>query len=458
MQVNCLDLPASPPDNGAAHTAVTEKGAVCKKEESAPTSPMFHAPFRVIGWHGDSLKELRQRFVRIIRCNEVTTINRCYPPGHCKAHSEIKDTDSLAYAVTESREELARELQHSDTDYLITVQGRPLIFHVLYCGLEEVAKFLLTRCSTFYRTYIEETFSAKDLATVEPHSRLSTDSACLVEDLVKAIRKGEPETIRKLIDRGLGTDRISVGELNKSSAQQGARCLCTGEMLVGIALHYEDYDTAQLLIDRGCEANEEVICQSIFPHALRRLDTKGIIFCLNNGANVRVYVGIELNLPITYLLNYGDEDVCQVNDLTMAAIKTLIDHGENFNLEDWEDQDRDYLFMHFPKMTRELLWYTPKFVEAARFLVEHSCRGELLIILNQFTQSIAVDRMTTEEIRERTREHVERTINLKQWSGGKDSLKRKACEAVADQFSHSKDPEKSFQQSELCHIAGLKKD
>ncbi len=321
--------------------------------------------------------------VRIIRCDEVTTINRCYPPGHCEAHSEIKDTDSLAYAITESREELARELQHSETDSLITVQGRPLIFHVLYCGLEEVAKFLLTRCSAPYRTYIEETFSAKDLAMVEPHSRLSADSACLVEDLVKAIRKGEPETIR------------------------------------------------------------EVICQSIFPHALRRLDTKGIIFCLNNGANVRVCVGIEMSLPITYLLNYGDEDVCQDNGPTMAAIKTLIEHGENFNMEEWEDQDRDDLLMHFPKMTRELLWYTPKFVEAARFLVKHSCRGELLIVLNQFTQSIGVDRMTTEEIRERTREHVERTINLRQWSGGKDSLKRKACEAVADLFSHSKDPEKA---------------
>ena len=457
MQVNCLDLPASAPDS-AAHTAVTEKGAVCKKEEKAPKSPMFHVPFRVIGWHEDSLKELRERFVRIIRCDEVTTINRCYPPGHCKAHSEIKDIDSLAFAVTESREELARELHHSETDSLITVQGRPLIFHVLYCGLEEVAKFLLTRCSASYRTYIEETFAAKDLAMVEPHSRLSTDSACLVEDLVKAIRKGEPETIRKLIDRGLGTDRISVGELNKSSALQGARCLCTGEMLVGIALHYEDYDTAQLLIDRGCEANEEVICQSIFPHALRRLDTKGIIFCLSNGANVRVYVGIEMSLPITYLLNYGDEDVYQDNGPTMAAIKTLIEHGENFNMEEWEDQDRDDLFMHFPKMTRALLWHTPKFVEAARFLVKHGCRGELLVILNQFTQSIAVDRMTTEEIRERTREHVERTINLRQWSGGKGSLKRKACEAVADLFSHSKDPEKAFQLSELCHIAGLKTD
>ena len=183
MQVNCRDLPASAPDS-AAQTAVTEKGAVCK-EEKAPNSPMFHAPFRVIGWHGDSLKKLRERFVRIIRCDEVTTINRCYPPGHCEAHSEIKDTDSLACAVTESREELARELQHSETDSLITVQGRPLIFHVLYCGLEEVAKFLLTRCSASYRTCIEETFSAKDLAMVEPHSRLSTNSACLVEDLAR---------------------------------------------------------------------------------------------------------------------------------------------------------------------------------------------------------------------------------------------------------------------------------
>ena len=157
-------------------------------------------------------------------------------------------------------------------------------------------------------------------------------------------------------------------------------------------------------------------------------------------------------------MNYGDEDVCQDNGPTMAAIKTLIEHGENFRIEEWEDQDMDDLFVHFTKMTRELLWYTPKFVETARFLVRHSCRGELLIILNQFTQSIAVDRMTTEEIRERTREHVERTINLRQWSGGKDSLKRKACEAVADLFSHSKDPEKAFQHSELCHIAGLKTD
>ena len=165
-----------------------------------------------------------------------------------------------------------------------------------------------------------------------------------------------------------------------------------------------------------------------------------------------------MSLPITYLLNYGDEDVSQDNGPTMAAIKTLIEHGENFNLEDWEDHDKDYLFVHFPKMTRELLCYTPKFVDAARFLVEASCRGELLIILNQFTQSIAVDRMTTEEIRERTHEHVERTINLRQWSGGKGSLKRKACEAVADLFSHSKDPEKAFQLSELCHIAGLKTD